>query len=74
MGALGHTLRYMTLPALIELKLAAGRGRDEGDVIELIRANPERIDEIRQHLTRVHGDYASAFDHFVERARDQGDE
>src|SRR4051794_11413860 len=44
LGAAGATLRYITLPALIELKLAAGRVRDEGDVAELIRANPDELD------------------------------
>src|SRR5690242_18759456 len=51
LGAAGHALRYITLPALIELKLAAGRARDEGDVVELVRANPQQIDTVRQHLT-----------------------
>ena len=74
MGAAGPALRYMRLSALIELKIAAGRGRDESDVIELIRANPDRVDEVRQHLSTVHPDYPLAFDRLVERARDQRDE
>lgn len=73
-GASGFMLRYITLPVLIELKLAAGRPRDEGDVAELIRANPESIDAVRRHLTSVHPDYAIAFDHLVSRAREQRDE
>lgn len=74
MGAAGHTLRYMTLSALIELKLAASRARDESDIIELIRANPDRIDQVRQHLATVHSEYTAAFDRLLERARDQRDE
>jgi hypothetical protein len=74
MGALGHVLRYMKLPALIELKLAAGRARDESDIIELIRANPDRLDEVRQHLAAVHADYLAAFDRLSDRARDQHDQ
>lgn len=74
MGAAGHALRYMELPALIELKLAAGRGRDESDIIELVRANSEKIDELRRHLAAVHPDYVIAFDGLVDRARDQRDE
>ena len=35
MGAVRGTLKYMSLPALVELKLAAGRLRDEADVLEL---------------------------------------
>jgi hypothetical protein len=74
MGAAGHALRYMKLPALIELKLAAGRARDESDIIELVRANSDQIDELRQYLATVHVDYVIAFDRLVERARDQRDE
>jgi hypothetical protein len=73
LGAHGPVLRYIRLPALVELKIAAGRGRDEGDVIELIRTNPGQIDSIRRHLATVYADYVVAFDHLVERAREQED-
>src|SRR6516162_2545068 len=62
MGATGPALRYITLPALIELKLAAGRARDESDVVELIRTNGDKVETIRKHLADVHSDYAAAFD------------
>jgi hypothetical protein len=74
LGGSGTTLRYITLRSLIELKLAAGRGRDDSDVIELIRANPDQVDRVRRHLAAVHADYVAAFDRLVERARDQRDE
>jgi hypothetical protein len=73
MGAARPLLQYMELPALIELKLAAGRGRDEADVIELMRVNLDKVDALRQHLLAVHADYASTFDRLVERAREQQD-
>jgi hypothetical protein len=73
MGAAGPSLCYMNLPALIELKLAAGRVRDEGDVAELIRVNPDQVASIREHLTRVNAEYVSAFDRLVQRAREQDD-
>ena len=73
LGAKGHALGYIELPALVELKLAAGRARDESDVIELLHANPKRIAEIRAHLGTVHADYVGAFDGLVERAREQQD-
>lgn len=73
-GASGFTLRYITLPVLIELKLAAGRPRDEGDVAELIRANPRSIDVVRRHLASIHPDYVVAFDRLASRAQEQGDE
>ncbi len=73
LGAVGSTLHYITLPSLIELKVAAGRGRDDGDIIELMRANAERAGEIRDHLARVHADYAQKFDMLAQRAREQQD-
>src|SRR5262245_10437543 len=73
MGAAGDTLCYITLPALIELKLAAGRARDESDVVELMRANSQQVDTIRQHLAGVHPSYVQAFDVLVQRAREQAD-
>lgn len=74
LGASGSALRYITLPALVELKLAAARARDESDIIELMRANPEQVDAVRQHLASVHNDYVVAFDRLVQRAREQRDE
>jgi hypothetical protein len=71
LGAAGSTLRYSTLPALLELKVAAGRVRDESDIVELIRANPEQIATIRQHLSGVHKDYVQAFDQLVQRAQSE---
>jgi hypothetical protein len=74
LGAVGPTLRYIRLPSLVELKLAAGRIGDEHDVVELIRTNPDEVESIRQHLVAVHADYVAAFDRLAERARDQRDE
>jgi hypothetical protein len=74
MGAAGLALRYMSLPSLIELKLAAGRARDESDVVELVRANPDQIDDIRRHLGGVHADYVTAFDALVRRGQEEGAE
>jgi hypothetical protein len=74
LGAIAGRLSYITLPALVQLKLAAGRARDEADVVELMRVNEDQIDPIRTYLASVHGDYAAAFDRLVERARQQRDE
>jgi hypothetical protein len=71
LGAAGSVLCYMNLPALIELKLAAGRPRDESDVAELVRANPEQVAAIRSHLATVHNHYVKAFDCLVQRAQDE---
>lgn len=74
MGGKGGRISYVFLPSLIELKLAAGRLRDQNDVLELIRTNPMLLDSIRQHLATVHPCYVSAFDRLVEQARKQRDE
>jgi len=58
MGANADKLTYATFTTLIELKLAAGRLRDQADVVELLRENPGRVEEIRQHLEKVHSDYS----------------
>jgi hypothetical protein len=71
LGALPGPLRYMKLESLIELKLAAGRTRDESDIIELIRANPDQVAGIRQHLAQVHLDYQQGFDHLLQRAQSE---
>ncbi|HXG08827.1 MAG TPA: hypothetical protein VNK04_03480 [Gemmataceae bacterium] len=73
LGARGQSLCYINLHSLVELKLAAGRARDESDVVELIRANPDQVDAIRQHLAAVHADYVGRFDGLVQRARDESD-
>jgi hypothetical protein len=73
MGARGCTLRYMSLPSLVELKIAAGRLRDESDVGELVRANPDQVAAVRQHLAGVHPEYVRAFDQLVQRAQEQRD-
>ena len=74
MGGSGRILNYISLPSLIELKLAAARARDEADVVELIRVNPEHLDAIRVHLSGVHSQYLGHFNQLVERAREQGEE
>jgi hypothetical protein len=74
MGGAGPALRYITLPSLIELKIAAGRARDESDVVEMVRTNEEQIGGIRKHLAGVHSDYAAAFDRLVLQAQEQRDQ
>jgi len=73
LGAEGSHLTYIHLCGLIELKLAAGRTRDESDVIELIRANANQIDTLREHLRGVHDHYGAYFDSLVTRAIEETD-
>lgn len=65
MGGVPGRLTYISLPSLIELKLAAGRMRDEADVVELARENRDRLDEVRQHLQAVHLQYATRFEELL---------
>ena len=65
MGAVRRTLKYISFPSLIELKLAAGRLRDEADVLELARENRDRLDEVRRHLATVHPQYATRFEELL---------
>jgi len=72
-GASGPALRYVSMPALIELKLAAGRTQDQADVIKLIQANPNQLPAIREHLAHVHADYVSEFDRLIRRAHEEAE-
>jgi hypothetical protein len=65
MGAVRGALKYISLTSLVELKLAAGRLRDEADVVELARENPDRRDEVRRHLQAVHPQYARRFEELL---------
>jgi hypothetical protein len=65
LGAKRGSLTYIALPALIELKLAAGRLRDEADVLELLRENRDQLPTVRQHLAAVHAAYAVRFDELI---------
>lgn len=67
MGAVRGSLKYISLPSLIELKLAANRLRDEADVLELARENRDRFDEVRRHLVSVHSQYAIRFEELIEQ-------
>jgi hypothetical protein len=65
--------RYIDLPGLVELKLAAGRARDESDVVELIRVNPDQVDALRAHLAQVNQRYVNRFSALVAMAQEQTD-
>ena len=53
------------------LKLAAGRARDESDVVELILANPDQTGAVRQRLAAAHAQYVARYDQLLIRAREQ---
>jgi hypothetical protein len=66
MGATRGKLSYASLAALIELKLAAGRLRDDADVLELARENCDRLVYVRNHLAAVHPPYAMRFEELLD--------
>jgi hypothetical protein len=72
MGAVRGNLKYICLVSLIELKLAAGRLRDEADVIELARENRDQLDEMRGHLEKVHPQYLARFEELLTQLDDLG--
>ena len=74
MGVQPGPLHYVPLAFLVELKLAAGRARDEADVVELLRANPQQVEDLRRHLAAVHSDYVDTFERLLQLAREQRDE
>ena len=55
------------------LRVAAGRARDDSDVVELVLANSDLTDAIREHLASVHPRYVERFDCLVARAHDQAE-
>jgi hypothetical protein len=68
--AASSRLTYMPLSALVELKLAAGRAKDDADVVELIRANPDKSSEVREHLVTVHPSYVAGFDRLAQQSNE----
>lgn len=70
MGAEKGKLKYISLAALVELKLAAGRLKDEADVVELIRENRDQISELERHLEKTHPQYAERFAELIAMSRD----
>ena len=72
MGAVRGSLKYIRLLSLIELKLAAGRLRDEADVVELIRENRDSLEGMRAHLLAVHPQYAARFEELLAQVDEAG--
>jgi hypothetical protein len=74
MGASPGRLRYITISSLIVLKIAAGRERDESDVVELLRSNKNHIPAIRKDVEAAHRQYVVAFDRLLQSAQEQDEE
>jgi hypothetical protein len=74
MGAEPGRLHYMTLAAIILLKVAASREQDKSDIVRLIRSNADQIESLRSQLAAAHSQYAESFDVLVDSAARQSDE
>jgi hypothetical protein len=70
LGAARGVLRYMPLESLIDLTLAAGRPRDDADVIELVRENSEQVVRMREHLATSHVEYGRRFEELIAQVDD----
>jgi hypothetical protein len=73
MGGFGSQLRFVTLTALMELKLIASRAIDDADIVELIQLHSGEMLALREHLFAISRHYAKRFDALVESALNQID-
>ncbi|MGE5192568.1 MAG: hypothetical protein ACM3U2_08705 [Deltaproteobacteria bacterium] len=65
-------LGYSDLPGWIELKLSAGRAKDRTHIVEVLKSlAPEKISEIRRHVSRVHSRYRKLLDQLIEEAKEE---
>jgi hypothetical protein len=85
LGVRSGTLGFPTLPRLLELKLLAGRlkdqadvvgqheERDQADVVELLKCNWSERTRIRDHLARVAPRLVAEFDRLVAQAASESE-
>ncbi len=66
-------LRFIDLPSLLVMKLAADRTRDRSDVVDLLLTNPKQVAQLRAHAAVVNPRYAALFDQLAESAAAQCD-
>jgi hypothetical protein len=60
------------LSALMELKVAAGRVKDYGHIVELLKRIPaDQIPPCRLHLEGVHPEYLRQFDQLIQQAEEE---
>lgn len=65
-------MEYICLSGLMEMKLSSARGKDDADVIELIKlAKPEEIGVCENRLRRVHPDYLKKFVELIIRSKEE---
>lgn len=73
LGVRSGTLGFPTLPRLIELKLLAGRLKDQADVVELLKCNWSERNRIRDQLARAAPQLVADFDRLVAQAASESE-
>ena len=69
--AVAGALNFIPLNGLMELKLGAGRAKDNADLVELIKVHPAELDSILEHLARIHPSYVTRFSDLIRQAEDE---
>ena len=68
----GHDqLDFISLAGLFELKLGARRAKDIADLVELIKVNQSKLNDIRVHLRSTSPAYAAEFESLIEQANEE---
>ena len=70
-GALPGGLRFIALAGLFELKLGAHRAKDIADLVELIKVNPEQLNDLRLQLNRIHPSYSAELEELIQQSREE---
>jgi hypothetical protein len=65
-------LGFSDLPGWIELKLSSGRAKDRTHIIEVLKIlAPDKIAEIRRHVSTVHARYRKLLDQLIGEANEE---
>jgi hypothetical protein len=70
-GAESGALHFIELAGLCELKLGAHRAKDMADLVELIKVNPQRLEELHARLEIIHPSYAAEFAELIQQANEE---
>ena len=64
-------LTFIDIAPLFELKIGAHRAKDIADLIELVKANGSKLEEIAQYLSQKHPSYAEQFAELRRQAKEE---
>lgn len=69
--AVAGSLTFIPLNGLMELKLGAGRAKDNADLVELIKVHPAELNSILEHLATIHPSYPTRFSELIRQAEEE---